>query len=63
MLERSDEFELEFKKVICLFYYYGTIKIVWLFEKLMFKILGFIRQGINGKIDGTKKQFERSMVF
>ena len=54
MLERSDEFELEFKKVICLFYYYGTIKIVSRFEKLMFKILGFIRQGINGKIDGTK---------
>ena len=29
----------------------------------MFEKLGFISQGINGKIDGTKKQFKCSMLF
>ena len=39
-------------------YYYCTIKIALLFEKS-----GFIWEGINGKIDGIKRQFERSMVY
>jgi hypothetical protein len=46
------------KRSFVLIYYYGTIKIVWLFEKLMFEKSGFIWQGINGKIEQTKKTVE-----
>jgi hypothetical protein len=60
MLDTSDEFKFEFEKVICtdLLKRYHKNKLT--VHELMFEKLGFIWQGMKGKIYQTKKNlFER----
>ena len=48
------EIEFEFEKVICTDLLLRYPKIDRLFEKLLFQKSGFIWEGINSKIEGTK---------